>query len=25
MVTVAWDAGLLEDGGRAELAAAKGE
>ena len=24
MVTVAWDAGLLEDGGRAELAAAKG-
>ena len=25
MVTVAWDAGLLEDGGRAELAAARGE
>lgn len=25
MVTVAWDAGLLEDGGRAELAAAKDE
>jgi len=25
MVTVAWDAGLLEDGGRAELAVAKGE
>jgi 4-hydroxy-2-oxoheptanedioate aldolase len=25
MVTVAWDAGLLEDGGRAELAAAKGQ
>ena len=24
MVTVAWDAGLLEDGGRAELAAARG-
>ena len=24
MVTVAWDAGLLEDGGRAELEIAKG-
>lgn len=25
MLTVAWDAGLLEDGGRAELAAARGD
>ena len=24
MLTVAWDAGLLEEGGRAELAAARG-